>query len=63
MIRQQKYEQAETQSQKEVQLSCMDDIKKEIDTLQAEIEKQVKERQLYEQQRKSLEEQISQTQD
>ena len=42
MIRQQKYEQAETQSQKEVQLSCMDDIKKEIDTLQAEIEKQVK---------------------
>ena len=61
MIRQQKYEQAETQSQKEVQLSCMDDIKKEIDTLQAEIEKQVKERQLYEQQRKSLEEQHSQT--
>lgn len=63
MIRQQKYEQAETQSQKEVQLSCMDDIKKEIDTLQAEIEEQVKERQLYEQRRKSLEEQISQTQD
>lgn len=63
MIRQQKYEQAETQSQKEVQLSCMDDIKKEIDTLQAEIEKQVKEQQLYEQQRKSLEEQRSQTQD
>lgn len=58
IIRQQKYEKVESQSQREVQLSCIEDIKKEIEALQLEMGEHIKEQQLYEKQQKLLEEQI-----
>lgn len=58
IIRQQKYEKAESQSQREVQLSCIEDIKKEIEALQLEMGEHIKEREQYKQQQKLLEEQI-----
>lgn len=58
IMRQQKYAEAESQSQREVQLSCMEDIKKEIEELQLEMQEHIKEREQYEQQHKLLEEQI-----
>lgn len=59
-IRWQKYEETESQSQKELQLSCMEDIKKEIEELQLEMEKQIKVRRLYERQQKLLEDEMGQ---